>query len=244
MADESWIKISKAYRLVSRALRDRRIAERRLLAALSKSKIAAKAEFFRVYWQEGVDADQIDLLLDAPIWSYARLNFGKDAVDFDVGPDPAGYYLLVAGNLTWSSPVTTRENSPRQNEEIKASINESGGDDGKDELDDLPTSYKAHDVRLSTVDLFREFPTARPVATTEASESKVQGAKSRGGRPIIYDWVAAAAFVGVVQDVDGCAPSTKELMSFFDKIGKTPDIDDIAKFIRVFREEHRKRMGR
>ncbi|RWO81520.1 hypothetical protein [Mesorhizobium sp.] len=244
MADESWIKISKAYRLVSQALRDRRIAERRLLSALSKSKIASKAGFFRVYWQEGVDEEEVDLLLDAPIWSNARLSFGKDVVEFDVGQDPAGYYLLVAGKLTWSSPITTTEVSPRQNEENKASIDESGGDDGPDELDDLPTSYKAHDVRLSTVDLFREFPTARPVATTESSESKVQGAKSQGGRPTKYDWVAAAAFVGVVQDVDGCAPSTKELMSFFGKIGKTPDIDDIAKFIRVFREEHRTRMGR
>lgn len=272
MIDGEWISLGTAFRQISKALKDVDVAECRLLEALADSKINAVAELFRVFWLEGGDDDRSDFAIVASVWRKAKLGFGKNDVEFDVGHEPPGYYYLFDGELKWHTPSTTDELWLEPGADAQGSTKGSDFDGEIDQLDDEPRSYKAFGVRLNADQVFKEFPTARPrpvkthqpaleppvTVNTNQTEAKIApGAGdalakdsqhsskigARVGAPMIHDWVAAAAYVAAYHVAEGSCPSTIELEMFFKLETKSvPDRKDLRKFITTFDKMYEKRM--
>ncbi|ESY08750.1 hypothetical protein X753_07680 [Mesorhizobium sp. LNJC399B00] len=88
MTADELMNLSQAYRLICKALKDKAIAERRLLSALAESKIRATAGILRPNYDDGRDADRDeDLAFPSPMYIHCRRYWLETALsEWDIQP--------------------------------------------------------------------------------------------------------------------------------------------------------------
>ncbi|MER9695175.1 hypothetical protein NKJ16_24975 [Mesorhizobium sp. M0179] len=255
MTADELMNLSQAYRLICKALKDKAIAERRLLSALAESKIRATAGILRPNYDDGRDADQIECPIDANLWNSAVPTFYLDEVEFTLQRPNSKEVDIINGKLVWRDYQTDDPPSNAIREEGGAD-NETEFNDGIEQLEDEPTTYTAYDVRLNSNDMFGQFPNARkyetiphrreaqtvgPKGESLAGGATIGDSKTRrrnpGGRPMMEYWIDAAAYVAAFVVENDQIPTDDMLKDFFDQMDKSPDERQIRRFTAVLRKQ-------